>query len=184
MTRLRTPSTVQVAATAAEAVRELNHRTLGRPTLTGPAELDRLVAELAVMTARLPQLLQQLSGWLAAEQSGRWIRSDNHIDPARIVDRARTELADAARAARELSQALHHAHQHTAHLGARSAGEALTTIGRPGPPARTDRAGTVATSGQFHGHQRAGFVAARGQNPMSLDRTWLRIAGVEVHKLG
>jgi hypothetical protein len=169
MTSLRSPSIVQVAAAAAEAVRELNHRTLGRPTLTGPAELDRLVAELAVMTARLPQLLQQLSGWLAAEQHARHIRSDNHIDPARIVDRARTELADAGRAARELSQALHNAHQHTAHLGARSAGDAVTTTGRPGPPTRTDRAETVATTGQVHGHQRAGFVSARGQNPMSLD---------------
>jgi hypothetical protein len=170
MSSLRPPSTVQVAAAAAEAVRQLCHRTLGRPTLKGPAELDRLVAELAVLTARLPQLLQQLSGWLAAEQRGRWIRSDNHIDPARIVDRARTELADAGRAANELSQALADARQHTAHLRVRTAGEPVTTTGRPGQPARPDRATTVATSGQFHGHQRAGSVSARGQNPMSLDK--------------
>ena len=65
MTSSRSPSTVKVAATAAEAVRELTHRTLGPPALTGPAELDRLVAELAVMTDTLPQLLRQLSGWLA-----------------------------------------------------------------------------------------------------------------------
>ena len=49
MTSIRSRPTVDHAATAAEAVRALNHLTLGRRALGEPAELDRLVAELAIM---------------------------------------------------------------------------------------------------------------------------------------
>ena len=61
----RSPSTVDLAAAAAQALRELNYRTLHSAALTGPAQLDRIVADLAVMVAGLPQLLRQLGQWLA-----------------------------------------------------------------------------------------------------------------------
>jgi len=49
MTGARSPSTVDLAAATAQAVRELNHRTPHPDALTGPAQLDRIVAELAAM---------------------------------------------------------------------------------------------------------------------------------------
>ena len=100
MTSIRSRPTVEHAATAAEAVRALNHLTLGRGALGEPAELDRLVAELAIMADRLPQLLRQLRGWLDTEQHADRLRSDDTTDPARIVDRAaaRTDRGRSRRA--------------------------------------------------------------------------------------
>ena len=165
----RSPSTVDLAAAAAQALRELNYRTLHSAALTGPAQLDRIVADLAVMVAGLPQLLRQLGQWLAAEQHAGRIRSDNHLDPGRIVDQAVADLADGGHTARQLGQLLDAAHQHTAHLGAQSPDDGAVTAGRPTTPAGTDRAGIVATRGHNHGHQRAGSMAADGQISMSLD---------------
>lgn len=167
----RSPSTVDLADAAAQAVRELNHRTLHSAALSGPAQLDRIVAELAVMVAGLPQLLRQLGHWLTAEQHAGRIRSDNHLDPGRIVDQAIADLADGGHTARRLGQLLDAAHQHTAHLGAQPHDDRATTAaaGRPTTPADTDRAGTVATSGHNRGHRRAGLMAADGQISMSLD---------------
>ena len=117
----RSLSTVDLADAAAQAVRELNHRTLHPAALSGPAQLDRIVAELAVMVGGLPQLLRQLGHWLTVEQHAGRIRSDNHLDPGRLVDQAAADLADAGQAARQLGQLLDAARQHTAHLGARTA---------------------------------------------------------------
>ncbi|HEU0040981.1 MAG TPA: hypothetical protein VFQ15_01400, partial [Jiangellaceae bacterium] len=164
-----TQGAVDVAGIAAEAVRELNHRTLGPHALTGPAELDRIVAELAIMAARLPQLLRQLGGWLHAEQGAGRVRSDNSTDPARIVARAAAELDTAGHAAHELGHALDDAHQHLAHLGAGRPGRTTSARAAVAPPPVEGRAETVATSGQCHGHQRAGSVAVSGQDQMSLD---------------
>lgn len=169
MPGVRSPSTVDLAAAAAQAVRQLNHRTLHSAALTGPAQLDRIVAELAVMVAGLPQLLRQLGHWLAAEQHAGRIRSDNHLDPSRIVDQAVADLADGGHTARQLGQLLDAAHQHTAHLGAQSPDDGAVTAGRPTTPAGTDRAEIVATRGHNHGHQRAGSMAVDGQISMSLD---------------
>ena len=58
------PSTVEVAETAARAVREMNHRTHGPDAFTGPAQLYRLVGELVMLVDGLPQLLNQLGRWL------------------------------------------------------------------------------------------------------------------------
>lgn len=168
MTSPHAQPAVELAATTAEAVRQLNHLTLVPRALSGPAELDRIVAELATMAVRLPQLLRQLGSWLEAEQLAGRIRSDNSTDPTRIVARAATQLAAAGHAAHELDRTLDGAHQQLAHLGARSAAGAVTS--RPASAVRDGRAETVATSGHFHGHQRAGYVAAVGQIPLSLDR--------------
>jgi hypothetical protein len=180
MTSICNRPTIENAATAAEAVRALNHLTLGRRALGEPAELDRLVAELAMMAGRLPQLLRQLGGWLDAEQHAGRLRSDDTTDPARIVDRAAAELTEAGHAAHDLGRALDDAHQILAHLAAtepdrayepgRSNATAGTgTAAQSGSGPRAGRAEIVATSGHFHGHQRAGFMAASGQNQMSLD---------------
>ena len=181
MTSIRSRPTVDHAATAAEAVRALIHLTLGRRALGEPAELDRLVAELAIMADRLPQLLRQLRGWLDAEQHADRLRSDDTTDPARIVDRAAAQLTEAGHAAHDLGRALDNAHQLLAHLAATepdrthepwpsNATDSTTgTAGQSGPKPSDGRAETVATTGHFHGHQRAGFMAASGQKQMSLD---------------
>jgi hypothetical protein len=155
MTSSRSPSTVEVAATAAQAVRELTHRTLSLPALRGPAELDRLVAELAVMTDTLPQLLRQLSGWLGTQQHAGRLRSDNHTDPRALVDRATADLTNAEHAARQLSQALDNAHQHTAHLSASSAAT-------PSPPP-ADHARPPTPTGQESWPPAGSFMATSGQ---------------------
>ena len=153
MTGARAPSTPDLAAAAAQAVRELNHRTQKRSALTGPAQLDRIVTELADLAAGLPQLLGQLDDWLATELHAGRIRSDNHADPGRIVDQATADLADAGPAARQLGQILQAAHRHTAHLGIRSTDDRSTT-GRPTPPTGQESWPPVGT-----------FVATSGQDP-------------------
>ena len=117
MSSPRAPSTADLAAATAETVRQLNHHTQHPEAMTGPAELDRAVAELAVMAWRLPQLLRQLDRWLQTEQHAVRIRTDDGTDPAAVVDHAAAHLADAGRLAHELGCRLDNAHQHLAHLG-------------------------------------------------------------------
>ncbi len=116
MTNSGAQPAVDLAVTAAEAVRGLNHQTLGRHILSEPAELARIVAELATMAQRLPQLLRQLSSWLNAEHDAGRIGSDDDLDAARVVDGAAAELAAARRTAHQLGQFLDSAHQQLAHL--------------------------------------------------------------------
>jgi len=89
-----------------------------RSVNTGPAELYRLVAELALLVDGLPQLLNQLDRWLHTEHDAGRIRSDNSTDPTRMISDAATQLANAGDAAHDLGRALDYAHQHLAHLGA------------------------------------------------------------------
>jgi hypothetical protein len=111
------PQTLELAERAAEAVRGLNHRTRGPGALTGPAELYRLVAELALLAGGLPQLLGQLDRWLHFEHDAGRVRSDNHDDPGPAVCDAAAGLADAGAVARELADVLAGAQRHLAHLG-------------------------------------------------------------------
>ena len=171
MNNISSRTTIDHADTAAEAVRALIHLTHGQRALSEPAELDRLVAELAEMAGRLPQLLRQLHDWLDVEQQAGRVRSDNNTDPAQIVDRAADKLPQAGRAAHDLGQALDDTHQLLAHLATEP-----DRTHKPGPSdasfgtvPRDGRAETVATSGHFAGRQRAGLMAASGQKPMSLD---------------
>jgi hypothetical protein len=120
------------------------------------------------MTDTLPQLLRQLSGWLGTQQHAGRFRSDNHTDPHQLVDRAagphhrRTRRAPTEPGPRRRSP--------THHPPERIIGrDAVTADGPAMQSAHTDQAGIMATSGQFHGHQRAGFLSAGGQKQMSLD---------------
>lgn len=168
MSSPRAPSTADLAADAAETIRQLNHHTLHPDALTGPAELDRAVAELATMVWQLPQLLRQLDRWLQTQQHTGRIRTDDPTDPAAAVAHAARHLAHAGHLAHELGRSLDDAHQHLAHLGvAARPTDATDDAAHPGPV--TDRAATLATSGHIHGHQRAGSLTAGGQISMSLD---------------
>ena len=109
---------LELAEQAAEALRELNHRTRDPRAFTGPAELYRLVGELTLLAGGLPQLLDQLDRWLRAEHDVGRVRADTCTDPGRIVAAAGAELADAGAAAHDLAHVLDAARQHLAQLGA------------------------------------------------------------------
>ena len=117
MTSMTIP-TLELADQAAQAVRELNHRTRGAGTFTGPAEIYRLVAELALLVGGIPQLLGQLDQWLHNEHHAGHLRTDNRTDPSRAVRDAAAQLTDAGDAANDLAQILVSAQQCLAHLGA------------------------------------------------------------------
>ena len=120
---------LDLAARAAEALRALNHRTRDPGAFTGPAELYRLVGELAVLAGRLPQLLGQLDRWLRAEHDAGRIRADTGPGPGGIVAASGAELADAGGAAHDLARVLDAAQQHLAHLGGTEPGHAISKRG-------------------------------------------------------
>lgn len=110
---------LRLAERAAEAVRELNHRTRDPRVFSGPAELYRLVGELALVAVRFPQLLDQLDRWLSAEHDAGRVRvDDTGGDPGLVVAAAGAGLADAGDAAHDLARVLDAARQHLARLGA------------------------------------------------------------------
>src|SRR5260370_8271410 len=60
------PQAVALARSAAEAVRSLNHATLGGDGLDWPAGAYEVLGELSLTASRIPQLLGQVGRWLAA----------------------------------------------------------------------------------------------------------------------
>lgn len=118
----------QLAEQAAEAVRALNHLTWpDAGALDDPGQLSDIVAALACTTARLPQLLAQLSSWLVGEQRAGRLRVDACSDTpaAATVTAATTALTRAASGAVRASHDLDAAHQHLAHLAATGEDERL-----------------------------------------------------------
>ena len=74
--------TVTLARTAAEAVRSLNHATLGSGGLAQPADAYELIGELSLAAAGLPQLLAQVGRWLASALEAGRLGHDLGADPA------------------------------------------------------------------------------------------------------
>jgi hypothetical protein len=115
--------TRKLAETMAEYARLLNHRTLRHAALRYPSDADRVVRELALMAGRLPQLLEQIGAWLAAEQeAGRIEVAPNEfgggpLAAARAVAAARLRLDAARLEAEELHGALEYAGHVLAELG-------------------------------------------------------------------
>lgn len=114
-------ATIEAANTAAKAIRYLNTATIDSPreAITCPQELDRVVASLATMAQRMPQLLGQLQGWLRNETGacrteiayGQYAgRADLAYDvTASRLDVAAARFADAAKAleqARQITSAI------------------------------------------------------------------------------
>lgn len=115
-----------LAGQAAEAVRALNHLTHpGIGSLSGPAEADAVLADLACLAGRLPQLLAQLAGWLRTEDQAGRLRVDAccpYPDSAAAVAAATAALTRAGGAACHTGAALDAAHQTLAHLAVRDHG--------------------------------------------------------------
>lgn len=153
------PTVLDLADLAAEAVRDLNHRTRHADAFTGPSELYRLVGDLTLLVGGLPQLLGQLEGWLHAEHDAGRVRSDTHNDPGPAVSDAADDLAEAGDAARNVARALNGAHQHLAHLG--SLTPPRPPHGQPQPPREGPRPTGRRPGDRLVGRQRSASTLAR-----------------------
>jgi hypothetical protein len=95
-----------LAGRAADAIRALNRATLTRPALPAPV-LASITGSLATLTGRLPQLLAQLGGCLAASldehPTGYRVEHDSATDPLPALLTAEDHLADAIPQARALA---------------------------------------------------------------------------------
>ena len=114
--------TLQLAETIAEAVRVLGHATRHHEALRWPSDADRLIRELSLAVSRLPQLLEQVSGWLEAEAAAGRIEMDAGQwagRPGLAAEVARMKLEQAQAHARMLEQALDAAASVTSGMGAR-----------------------------------------------------------------
>jgi len=82
------PSPAALARTAAEAVRSLNHATLGGDGLEQPADAYAVLGELSLTASRIPQLLGQVGRWLAVALAAGRLGCDDGTDPAAAVSGA------------------------------------------------------------------------------------------------
>ena len=103
--------TLALARTAAEAIRSLNHATLGGDGLAQPADAYELIGELSLAAAGLPQLLGQVGRWLAAALAGGRLGCDDGTDPAAAVSGAWLFISDARASAAALARDLGQAQQ-------------------------------------------------------------------------
>jgi hypothetical protein len=112
-------SPTELAAVAFEAIRAMNHATLGPNGWQYPGDVYATLGDLTYLAHMLPQLFTQTTRWLErAEAGGRMRTDDPALDLGREVDGARRGLADAIAAAQSLGTALDVAHEHTACLAA------------------------------------------------------------------
>jgi hypothetical protein len=106
--------TLALARSAAEAIRSLNHATLGGDGLGQPADAYAVLGELSIAASRLPQLLGQVGTWLAAALAGGRLGCDDGTDPAAAVSGAWLFISDARGSAAALARDLGQAQQQLA----------------------------------------------------------------------
>jgi hypothetical protein len=111
--------TLALARTAAEAIRSLNHATLGGDGLEQPADAYAILGELSLAASRLPQLLGQVGRWLAAALAAGRLGCDNGTDPACAVSGAAIFISDARGSAAALAGNLSQAQQQLAPVNGR-----------------------------------------------------------------
>jgi hypothetical protein len=109
-------SPAELAGKAAEAVRALNHATLpGAGGLDYPAGAYEVTGQLAVLAARLPQVLAQILAFLQEQAAAGRIQvvAGQHAgDPAAMLAALTGDMDAAAASARRLHQALDAAQNH------------------------------------------------------------------------
>ena len=106
--------TLALGRAATEAVRSLNHATLGESGLAQPADACALLGELSLTAAGLPQLLAQVGRWLAAALASGQLGCDDGSDPVAAVSGAWMFMSDARSAAAALARDLGQAQQQLA----------------------------------------------------------------------
>ena len=100
----------QVAATFAEAVRVMNHATLGDTgALEYPSDAYDVLGHIYTGTRRLPQLLAQLNGFLDGWQASGQLADNSGLDPSRQAALAAFALGEAHTLAAQLTEALQQA---------------------------------------------------------------------------
>lgn len=107
------------ADVAAEAIRDLNHLTLARPTPTTPgwedlSDIYRAVGALSTLVQRLPQALGQVAN---AVEAGTY-RSDDGSDPDDLRELIAIQLRETGPAIDEVRTRLESAHTMLSHLAA------------------------------------------------------------------
>ena len=107
-------ATLALARTASEAVRSLNHATLGGAGLAQPSDAYELIGELSLAASGLPQLLAQVGRWLASALASGQLGCDDGTDPAGAVTGAWLFLSDARASAAALARDLGCAQQQLA----------------------------------------------------------------------
>lgn len=118
MSEYQDDQVVEHATAAYEAIRALNHETMNRVDLT-PAGVSDAVANLAAMTASLPQACAQLASLLAKSQITQVLTMDelvNETDASMAIGQAQIHLDEARELAVDLHKLLDAAHQVTAHI--------------------------------------------------------------------
>lgn len=111
------PTTKNLADTAAEAIRSLNHATQSfKGELTYPGDAYEVVASLKVLTQRLPQSFEQLSHFLGCLAESGAVTADYGAPDEHLAE-ARSALASGALIAQTLTEFLDSAHSSLAPLG-------------------------------------------------------------------
>ena len=103
--------TKEVADLLAEGVRFLNYSTNGGPGLEYPGDVYSLLGALYTGTERLPQLLMQLTSFLAAQAASGTLADDHGRDVATLTAEASYNLGTAHQLAADLTKALQNAQQ-------------------------------------------------------------------------
>ncbi len=106
----------EYADQAAEAIRSLNHATLGRTTFVGPSEVDAVIAHLSSTVYGMNQALEKAMRWLFAEETAGRLGHDQDADIPAAVKGASTALLVAAARLEGAVEQLDQARRVTAHL--------------------------------------------------------------------
>ncbi|WP_405780848.1 hypothetical protein OG512_13685 [Streptomyces sp. NBC_01378] len=117
-----------LAARAAEAIRNLNHATQSvKGELVNPGDAYEVVASLKALTQRLPQTFDQVSGFLGALATTGAVTADYGAPDDHLAE-ARSALASAAIISQTLTEHLDRAHSALAPLGYDTTTDALTGL--------------------------------------------------------
>lgn len=106
-----------IARAAAEEIRTLNHRTLGRRSFEEPSEIYSTVNEIKQAVWGMPQAVEQIWGELKTMRDSEVIRMDNDSDVAEEVEQARQQLNEARQLLAKAGVALDQATQTLSHMG-------------------------------------------------------------------
>ena len=107
------------ARDAAEAIRKLNHATLGPKQPIPAPVISSTVQALEQLLTRLPQALDQLSGQLHRDQANNAIRMDDGSDPDAAVAEVRASLTDTVQALHATTDSLRDAASLLFNMGSR-----------------------------------------------------------------
>lgn len=117
-------SPAQIASTAAEEIRALNHRTLDTEVFPQPGDVSDTADGIATLLQRLPQALEQLEAGLVQLQGAHAIRLDtkrlaetSQQDIANEVSTVTSNLSEARRLLRQAHTAMKAATGPLSHMG-------------------------------------------------------------------